>query len=263
MDVKLHSGVLEHRRKEGSMKEYIRKNYKVILLIFVLVPILIYVVSVLPIIPSGGNNDWAGFWGGYIGAIIGGVITWKSVEKTIEYETKMKNSEYIKSIRPILSSKFKMLTYDDIVNLQEGRGAVLEISAERAGSGDPLDKAVLEKYLNGEKEEIEKKCKFVQYRLVNLSNGSANKVSLKLNQTKPFSQFSILPNDEVDILFIIHLVGTEKNKFVKLELEFEFEDELGKKRYRQCDEMDFFKDDKGKIHNSSKIMAMTCPEEII
>ena len=42
-----------------------------LIIIIIIVPVLVYFLSVLPLFPSGDNNDWAGFWGGYIGAIIG------------------------------------------------------------------------------------------------------------------------------------------------------------------------------------------------
>lgn len=56
-----------------------------LIIIIIIVPVLVYFLSVLPLFPSGDNNDWAGFWGGYIGAIIGGVCTVVGVYWTIQY----------------------------------------------------------------------------------------------------------------------------------------------------------------------------------
>lgn len=44
-------------------------------IIFIVIPLLVYILSTVPLFPVGGNNDWSGFWGGYIGSIIGGIIT--------------------------------------------------------------------------------------------------------------------------------------------------------------------------------------------
>lgn len=66
-----------------------------ILLTIVIIPIVIYFLSVLPLLPSGKNNDWAGFWGGYLGAIIGGICTVVGVYWTIQYT----RENYEKDIR--------------------------------------------------------------------------------------------------------------------------------------------------------------------
>ena len=65
--------------------DYIKKHLVFsIIVVSVLIPVLIYFLSVIPLLPSG-DNDWAGFWGGYIGAIIGGICTVIGVYWTIEY----------------------------------------------------------------------------------------------------------------------------------------------------------------------------------
>lgn len=67
-----------------------------LMIIIIIVPVLVYFLSVLPLFPSGDNNDWAGFWGGYIGSIIGGVISvyvmkipLHEEKKKLEYERKL------------------------------------------------------------------------------------------------------------------------------------------------------------------------------
>lgn len=45
------------------------------ILILVLIPLMVYGLSEISVLPVYGGNDWAGFWGGYLGAILGGVIT--------------------------------------------------------------------------------------------------------------------------------------------------------------------------------------------
>lgn len=45
--------------------------------ILIVVPLIVYGLSEVSLLPVTGGNDWAGFWGGYIGAIIGaGVAAW-------------------------------------------------------------------------------------------------------------------------------------------------------------------------------------------
>lgn len=228
---------------------------KHLLVAFICYTIFVVVMVLIPSrIPS--DNDWIG----YYGSVFGGAITLIGVYITLDYNKKEKEKYYVKSIMPILSGKIEIFTYDEIEKWHEGRGAILEISSTLAGNGEAYDKSVLEKYKNIGDRNL--KIKFVRYRLVNLSSHSANKILVKNNGIKLFENFSILPQDEVIILFIMHLDGTDNNEFAKLKLTFEFEDELGKKRYRQEDEMNFYKDGNGSIYNSCKIAAMTSPEEI-
>ena len=67
----------------------------------------------------------------------------------------------------------------------------------------------------------------------------------------------------VQFLFFKHALGCSENeKCTKLHLEFIFEDEIGKRRYKQTDKLEFYKDKNGEIYNNCGIMAMTSPEEI-
>lgn len=70
------------------MKQWIRHNknglFLVSIVVLIGVPIIVYLLSSIPLLPIGGNNDWAGFWGGYLGAIIGGSITLYVLFKTMQ-----------------------------------------------------------------------------------------------------------------------------------------------------------------------------------
>lgn len=61
------------------MREWVKQNKGKLIgigfVVFVLIPGISYALSTVPLLPIGGNNDWAGFWGGYFGAIFGGLIT--------------------------------------------------------------------------------------------------------------------------------------------------------------------------------------------
>lgn len=232
----------------------------------------VFIVNLINGIPSehaAHNNDWIPFYGnllgGLIGGIIGSIITFKSVEITIKNESIVRKQENIKRIRPVLSSDYRMLSCEEIENLPEKRGAILEIAGEQTGNGEALDREVLEKYLDimhANPEDFKKKYKIIEYHIDNQSNSGANNVEMKLNKIKVFEPFPILPKGTANIYFIIHLSETNSNEIAKITLEFNFKDELYEKKYIQYDQMSFRKDDEGNIHHASHIMAMTCPEEI-
>lgn len=69
------------------------KNYKwLCIFAFIVTPIIIYLLSVPALLPSGGN-DWAGFWGGYLGAIIGAIVAIYVMRKTLENESNRRKEE--------------------------------------------------------------------------------------------------------------------------------------------------------------------------
>lgn len=59
-----------------------------VIIILIVVPLIIYLLSTLPVLPQGGNNDWAGFWGGYLGSMIGSIIALYILFKTLAEERK-------------------------------------------------------------------------------------------------------------------------------------------------------------------------------
>lgn len=63
------------------------------IVIFIIVPLILYLLSIVPLLPSGANNDWAGFWGGYMGAIIGGLITLFVLFKTLDDNKKLQQRD--------------------------------------------------------------------------------------------------------------------------------------------------------------------------
>lgn len=236
------------------------KDVYVGVVVLIIIPIIIYLLSTIPLFPAGANNDWAGFWGGYIGALIGAWITLTSVRITIKSEESVRRKNHVEAIRPMLSGKIEILTYSDIVNLKDGRGAILHIAGGLAYNGCMNDRSSFKDYLNEDDKTL--KAMIVRYRLVNLSDYSVNKICVKVNDYKGFNFFSLLPKDEAVVFFIVSLENTEKEKYTELQLTFEFEDEIGNKKYRQTDKMKFYKDEKGTISNACGIMAMTHPEEI-
>ena len=77
---------------------WIKKNKKeiiqVLALILIPVPVFVYLLSVIPFLPSGGN-DWAGFWGAYLGAIIGACVTVWGIKKTVNENRKLSFEPYL------------------------------------------------------------------------------------------------------------------------------------------------------------------------
>lgn len=66
--------------------KWVKKYPKIVIaLVIIGIPIIVYLLSIVPLLPAGKNNDWAGFWGGYVGAIIGGGCTVIGVYWTIIY----------------------------------------------------------------------------------------------------------------------------------------------------------------------------------
>lgn len=75
------------------MSMWIREHKKIIAVVVILVPATVYVLSAIPFLPIGGNNDWAGFWGGYLGAIIGALVAIYVMRKTLENEKNRRKEE--------------------------------------------------------------------------------------------------------------------------------------------------------------------------
>lgn len=94
------------------MLKYIKGKVKWGVVLFVLIPCVVYALTTIPFFPSGQNNDWAGFWGGYLGAIFGGLITLFVLFKTLEYENSQKKKEedtqYFNKLLEIFSRLFSI-----------------------------------------------------------------------------------------------------------------------------------------------------------
>lgn len=76
--------------KDKTMRMWFGKHKEQIVLwsviVLIAVPLIVYGLSEVSLLPVTGGNDWAGFWGGYIGAIIGGLMTLFVMKYTIESE---------------------------------------------------------------------------------------------------------------------------------------------------------------------------------
>ena len=70
------------------LKKYIIWIICAVILIFIVIPLIVYGLSEGRILSVGGTNDWAGFWGGYLGAIMGSMSTIGGVYLTISDDRK-------------------------------------------------------------------------------------------------------------------------------------------------------------------------------
>lgn len=113
--------------------DYVKKHLvSLIIVVIVLIPVIIYLLSVIPLLPSGGN-DWSGFWGGYIGAIIGGICTVIGVYWTIEYSQENYKEDVRKRVLPYMA--LTVLHKDIKTNIFN----LLEISHEESHIDDSVD----------------------------------------------------------------------------------------------------------------------------
>lgn len=110
--------------------DYIKKHpVFLIIVVLVLIPVIIYFLSVIPLLPSGGN-DWSGFWGGYIGAIIGGICTVIGVHWTIEYSQENYQEDVRNRTLPYIS--LSALQQDILMDL-------LHFSSEQLNGGNATE----------------------------------------------------------------------------------------------------------------------------
>lgn len=102
--------------KDKTIWTGIKEHKKQIILwggiILIAVPLIVYGLSEISLLPVTGGNDWAGFWGGYIGAIIGGVCTFVGVSKTIKYEREKNEGEKERSVLPYMALSTLKTNFD-------------------------------------------------------------------------------------------------------------------------------------------------------
>lgn len=100
---------------DGEMKEtksktiwaWIKMHKKEVVLwsvvILIVVPLAVYGLSEISLLPVTGGNDWAGFWGGYFGAIIGGICTVVGVFLSIRYEREKGQDDAERAVLPYIA----------------------------------------------------------------------------------------------------------------------------------------------------------------
>lgn len=89
------------------MMSFFKKYWKKILMAVIFVPCIVYALSSIPLLPIGGNNDWAGFWGGYLGSLIGAMVTLFVFGETIKNEGVTRKEEHRIQVIPSLIYEIK------------------------------------------------------------------------------------------------------------------------------------------------------------
>lgn len=93
--------------RDNIIWEWIKKHKKQVILwsgiILIAVPLIVYGLSEISILPVTGGNDWAGFWGGYFGAIIGGICTVFGVFLSIQYEREKGRNDAERAVLPYIA----------------------------------------------------------------------------------------------------------------------------------------------------------------
>ena len=141
-----------------------------------------------------------------------------------------------------------------LINKEMLQSCHLQMDGEKAVGIDGVTKEEYSRNLDENIENLIERLKKKSYkpkpaRLVEIPKDNG--------KTRPLSIY-----DEMKIVFVITLQASENNSHSKFKLEFKFQDTLGEKRYKQYDELCFFKDGNGNIHNASPLTAMTYLEEI-
>lgn len=93
--------------KDNTILERIKEHKKQVALwsmvILIAVPLIVYGLSEVSLLPVTGGNDWAGFWGGYFGAIIGGICTVVGVFLSIRYEREKGQDDAERAVLPYIA----------------------------------------------------------------------------------------------------------------------------------------------------------------
>lgn len=168
--------------KDKTIWTGIKEHKKQIILwggiILIAVPVIVYGLSEISLLPVTGGNDWAGFWGGYMGAIIGGVCTFVGVSRTIKYEREKSEGEKERSVLPYMALSTLKTNFDlyftDTGDIQE------------VNSFEQREKHMLQQYvflLDGNDVRIQEDLRctcinkdvstFLPIKLENVGNGTA------------------------------------------------------------------------------------------
>ena len=93
--------------KDNTILERIKEHKKQVALwsmvILIAVPLIVYGLSEVSLLPVTGGNDWAGFWGGYFGALIGGICTGVGVFLSIRYEREKGQDDAERAVLPYIA----------------------------------------------------------------------------------------------------------------------------------------------------------------
>ena len=87
------SGLDKNVKKIKKYPKMAKSIIVTVILILILIPLMVYGLSEISVLPVCGSNDWASFWGGYLGAILGGIITLFVMRVTLINEKEARSRE--------------------------------------------------------------------------------------------------------------------------------------------------------------------------
>ena len=213
-----------------SIKKYIIWIICAVIVIFILVPLIVYGLSEGRILPVGGTNDWAGFWGGYLGAIMGSAATIGGVYLTIsddrEKRIKEEKNRFLEvqerrrlDIIPYLNTMYYIPKHID--ETEKTNMYFVDYSGEELGIRNHLT----EKY----RREIEKPSNnlyVLNYQIKNIGSGSAGGLYIKINEDTVVENVALAQNEIMTLCFLFKVINL-KEKSVRIELMFDDVADIG------------------------------------
>lgn len=228
------------------IKKYIIWIICAVILIFIVIPLIVYGLSEGRILSVGGTNDWAGFWGGYLGAIMGSMATIGGVYLTISDDRKKRIEEEKNrslelqerrrlDIIPYLNTMYYIPKHID--EIKKSNVYFVDYSGEELRIRNHLT----DKY----RREIEKPGIYLyvlNYQIKNIGSGSAGGIYIRINDDIVVRNVALAQNEIMTLCFLFKVVNL-KEKRVHIKLFFDDIADIG--HYNQEEILKFETDEQG------------------
>ena len=228
------------------IKKYIIWIICGVILIFIVIPLIVYGLSEGRILSVGGTNDWAGFWGGYLGAIMGSMATIGGVYLTISDDRKKRIGEEKNrslelrerrrlDIIPYLNTMYYIPKHID--ETEKSNIYFVDYSGEELRIRNHLT----DKY----RREIEKPGIYLyvlNYQIKNIGNGSAGGIYIRIDDDIVVRNVALAQNEIMTLCFLFKVVNL-KGKRVHIKLIFDDIADIG--HYNQEEILKFETDEQG------------------
>ena len=240
----------------GNIREYIVWIICAVVLMFIVIPLIVYGLSEGRILSVGGTNDWAGFWGGYLGAIIGSMATIGGVYLTISNDRKKRIEEEKNralelqerrrlDIIPYLNTMYYIPKHID--ETEKSNVYFVDYSGEELWIRNHLT----DKY----KQAIEKPGNYLyvlNYQIKNIGSGSAGGIYIRINDDIVVRNVALAQNEIMTLCFLFKVVNL-KGKRVQIKLIFDDIADIG--HYNQEELLKFETDEQGVYLVREKILS--------
>lgn len=213
-----------------NIKKYIVWIICAVVVMFIVVPLIVYGLSEGRKLPVGGTNDWAGFWGGYLGAIMGSVATIGGVYLTISDDRKKRiEEEKNRSLELQERRRLDIIPYLNTMYYIPKQVDETEKSniyfVDYSGEKLRIRYHVTDKY----RREIEKPGIYLyvlNYQIKNIGSGSAGGIYIRINEDIVVSNVALAQNEIMTLCFLFKVVNL-KEKRVRIELTFDDVADIG------------------------------------